>query len=85
MTPTAVTRPTTALESLVLRLRHLGKSPEGEAAPTAILWTDPDSQWLPLLAQLRQELPELLTLGEYSPDLRRGPAIWLRCAMERVL
>jgi hypothetical protein len=29
--------------------------------------------------------PYLLDLGDYRPDQRQGPAIWLRCAIERVL
>jgi hypothetical protein len=47
-------------------------------APAAILWTDADSQWEPLVSQLRQLMPELLTLGEYHPEEKTCPAIWLR-------
>jgi len=54
-------------------------------APAAILWTDADSQWEPLVSQLRQLMPELLLLGEYKPDEKTGPAIWLRCVIERSL
>ncbi|MBW2620773.1 MAG: BREX-1 system phosphatase PglZ type B [Deltaproteobacteria bacterium] len=54
-------------------------------APAAILWTDADSQWEPLVSQLRPLMPELLTLGEYNPDEKTGPAIWLRCVIERSL
>ena len=54
-------------------------------APAAILWTDADSQWEPLVSQLRQLMPELLSLGEYKPDEKTGPAIWLRCVIERSL
>ena len=54
-------------------------------APVAILWTDADSQWEPLVSQLRQLMPELLSLGEYKPDEKTGPAIWLRCVIERSL
>lgn len=28
---------------------------------------------------MQAELPELLRLGDYAPDKRTGPAIWLRC------
>ena len=28
-------------------------------------------------------MPELLTLGEYKPETRTGPATWLRCVIER--
>jgi hypothetical protein len=54
-------------------------------APAAILWTDADAQWLQLVIQLRPLMPELLTLGEYNPDEKTGPAIWLRCVIERSL
>ena len=30
-------------------------------------------------------MPELLSLGEYKPDEKTGPAIWLRCVIERSL
>lgn len=54
-------------------------------APVAILWTDADSQWEPLIGQLRPLMSELLTLGEYNPEEKTGPAIWLRCVIERSL
>ena len=54
-------------------------------APAAILWTDADSQSEPLVSQLRPLMPGLLTLGEYNPDEKTGPAIWLRCVIERSL
>ena len=54
-------------------------------APAAILWADADSQWEPLVSQLRQLMPELLSLGEYKRDEKTGPAIWLRCVIERSL
>jgi hypothetical protein len=49
------------------------------------MWTDAKSEWLPLLEQLKARLPQLLVLGEYVPDTRTGPAIWLKCAMQGVL
>jgi hypothetical protein len=30
-------------------------------------------------------MPELFTLGEYNPEEKTGPAIWLRCVIERSL
>jgi hypothetical protein len=54
-------------------------------APAAILWTDADAQWEPLVGQLRPLMPELLTLDEYNLDEKTGPAIWLRCVIERSL
>jgi len=43
-------------------------------SPAAVLWTDA----CPLM-------PELLTLGEYIPEEKTGPAIWLRCVIEKLL
>jgi hypothetical protein len=53
--------------------------------PAATLWTDVDGQWQPFVSQLRPLLPELLTLGDYYPEEKTGPAIWLRCVIERML
>jgi len=53
--------------------------------PAAILWTDKDSQWLSLANKLRTSLPHFLTLGNYEPDIKQGPGIWLRCMIARTL
>lgn len=54
-------------------------------APIAVLWPDPERLWEPTVALLRQRLPHLITLGEYQPELRQGPAIYLRCLIGRQL
>jgi len=54
---------------------------EVQAAPACILWPDRDRQWEAVIPLLQSELPELLILGEYHPEKRTGPAIWLRCAI----
>jgi hypothetical protein len=64
--------------------------PEGVVPPVALLWTDADGEWLSLLPQLRAFFPELFTLSyegrqPYDPVLRIGPAIWLRCVVDRTL
>ena len=61
--------------------------PNDADKPAAILWTDRDSQWRRILPRLRGLMPQLPTHGlrKYSPDGRSGPAIWLRCAIDRVL
>jgi hypothetical protein len=56
-------------------------NPDLQVAPACILWPDRDRQWETALPQLRTELPELLTLGDYAPEQRTGPAIWLRCVI----
>jgi hypothetical protein len=52
--------------------------------PAAVLWTDRERQWEPLLPRLREALP-LLTLGQYDAGTRTGPSYWLRCAIARAL
>jgi hypothetical protein len=56
-------------------------NPEVEVAPACILWPDRDRQWEAIIPRLQRELPELLILGDYQPDTRTGPAIWLRCVI----
>lgn len=75
----------TLAEALWNSLSAAAVSPEGVAAPVAILWTDPDAQWRPLVAELSKSFPELYTLGEFIPGKRVGPAIWLKCVVERTL
>ena len=60
-------------------------NPNDAEKPVAVLWTDHDSQWRPILARLRVLMPQLLTLGVYEPEDRTGPSIWLRCVVDRVL
>ncbi len=59
--------------------------PDGAEPPAALLWTDPDGQWRPLIPALMKALPELYALGAYAPAERRGPVIWLKCVVERTL
>ncbi len=75
----------TLLDSVLQGLDASTRCASSEVAPTAVLWTDAKSEWLPLLEQLKARLPQLLVLGDYAPDTRTGPAIWLKCAMQGVL
>jgi hypothetical protein len=52
-----------------------------QVAPSCILWPDHDRQWEEIIKSLLNELPELLILGDYNPEMRTGPAIWLRCVI----
>lgn len=64
-------------------MTHAARHNPGDVvAPAAVLWTDADGQWCPLARQLRGLMPQLLTLGDYAPATRTGPAIWLRCVIE---
>ncbi|TWX52635.1 BREX-1 system phosphatase PglZ type B [Colwellia hornerae] len=53
--------------------------------PAAILWTDIECQWQSAMPAIKQYLPELVELGEYKPEERIGPAIWIKCAIAGVL
>lgn len=46
-----------------------------------VLWPDKERQWEKAISVLKQEMPCLLSLGQYDPEARIGPAIWLRCAI----
>ena len=56
-------------------------NPDIQSAPACILWPDRDRQWESAVPLLLEALPELAVLGEYAPEKRSGPAIWLRCAI----
>ena len=56
-------------------------NPDVQVAPACILWTDGDRQWEKIIPRLQVELPGLFILGDYLPEKRIGPAIWLRCVI----
>ena len=53
--------------------------------PEVILWPDPERQWESVVPKLQERLQELLVLGDYEPEKRRGPVIWLKCMVARTL
>ena len=76
----------TVIESLIRSLESAARyNPNDVVPPSVVLWTDHDSQWLPIIPQLRHLVPQLLTIGAYSPENRTGPAIWLRCVLDASL
>ena len=78
--------PATVVEALAASLEAASAcNPDDAEPPAAVLWTDRDSRWRPIVPQLRALVPQLLTLGEYAPEERTGPAIWLRCVIDRAL
>jgi hypothetical protein len=77
--------PNTLLDALQLSFAAALRSPDGVADPVALLWTDADGQWRPLIPTLRKLVPQLFVLGPYVPDERQGPVIWLKCIIERTL
>ena len=56
-------------------------NPDVQSAPVCILWPDGDRQWETVVPRLQNEMPELFQLGDYAPDKRIGPAIWMRCVI----
>jgi len=73
----------TPLDALIAALEDSASyNANAEAPPRAILWCDEAREFSPLLPLLRDRLPQLLTLGDYDPGSRTGPAIWLRVAAE---
>lgn len=70
------------IEHLVKTLRNSAIfNPEVQVAPSCILWPDKDRQWEAVIPRLQSELGELLVLGDFAPENRVGPAIWLRCVI----
>ena len=81
-----LTSHTTLLEAVRKSLEQAGRSAPGDAiAPAALLWCDPEGEWKACVSLLYPHLPQLHLLGEYDPEKRTGPAIWLRCVIERTL
>ena len=72
----------TVLDRLISSLRDRGTPLDGQERPAAILWTDPKSEWLPLVDLLLGRIEELLVLDDYQPDRRAGPAVWVRCVVD---
>ena len=73
-------KPTTVLAALIARLKDQAKrfNPTLESAPVAIIWTDEKREWESVLPRIKEALPELFSLGDYAPDERTGPGVWLR-------
>ena len=70
------------LDHLVRAVRNAAVfNPEVQVAPSCILWPDRDRQWKAVIPVLQAELSELIILGDFVPEQRIGPAIWLRCAI----
>lgn len=73
------------LDAISASLAVATRSPEGVADPVALLWTDAEGQWRPLLPALQKACAHLYVLGDYTPAQRTGPAIWLKCVVDRAL
>jgi hypothetical protein len=76
----------TIIDNLRDSLRSAGRfNPDDVVRPSAIVWTDADRQWQPVISQLLILMPEVFILGEYQPEKKTGPAIWLRCVIDHTL
>lgn len=72
----------TVLDALIVHIRKAGDhNRAAEVAPAVILWPDRERQWEALLPALRVAMPELYTYGNFVPEQRSGPAIYLRCIL----
>ena len=84
--PSSITDAATLLDAFAVAFdRAATYNERSRVAPAAILWTDAKEEWTPLLPQLRERFPHLLTLGDYDPSTRTGPAIWIKCMIGRTL
>jgi hypothetical protein len=84
--PEVITTATTPLDALERAFNRAATYNErSRVALIAILWPDEKEEWTRLLPRLRERFPQLLTLGEYDSDKKRGPAIWLKCMIARTL
>jgi hypothetical protein len=70
------------LEALVQALKEAAKFNRSvQAQPEAVLWTDAERQWQLAVSALSAVGRPILTLGDYAPEKRQGPAVWLKCAL----
>lgn len=73
-------------ERLIISLRNAAKYDSGNLVnPQVVLWPDSEKQWEVIIPGLQKKMPELLVLGEYKPEQNKGPAIWLKCMVAKVL
>lgn len=61
-----------------------GNSHTSEPA-AAVLWPDKEGIWHAALPLLLKLMPSLFVLGQFDQEQRRGPAIWLKCAIAGAL
>lgn len=87
MTPSAPTQSAVGnvLDHLIEQLRARDIALDGQERPAAILWTDPKAEWQPVIEALQTQVEELLVLGNFAPESRIGPAIWIRCLVDQTL
>jgi hypothetical protein len=77
--------PKTLADALAAAFESVARTSDGVEPPAAILWPDLDGQWRALLPILTRVVPSVFILGEYRPAERTGPAIWLKCIVDRMI
>jgi hypothetical protein len=79
-----VSEPVKVVEHIAAALRQACSFNHNDrVAPAALLWPDKGSEWRPVVARLAKTMP-IVMLGEYDGE-RSGPAIWIRCVVDRTL
>jgi hypothetical protein len=79
-----MTEPVTVLQHVEVALRRACSFDHNDRVPpAALLWADKEAVWRPVVARLGASLP-VVTLGDYDGE-RTGPAIWLRCVVDRTV
>jgi len=74
------------IDSLVNSIKEAKKyNSNTQIAPAAVLWTDKERQWEPVINKLQELLPELVILGDYDPEKMTGPVIWIKCVIAHTL
>ena len=62
------------MEALIQSLKAASaQTPNDAAQPVAILWTDRDSQWQPVIPPLRRHMPQLLALIAVGTPVSQCP------------
>lgn len=71
----------TVLDSVVDCVRAaLTNDPNVRVPPVALLWPDEGAQWKRVIDRIAEHLP-VVSLGDYHPTARCGPAYWIRCVV----
>lgn len=77
---------TTVLDRLIDSIKKASAfNQTTQVSPAAVLWTDKERQWESVVPSLKVAFPHLLILGEFAPEAKTGPAIWLKCMVARAL
>src|SRR5690348_14487619 len=86
MSATATSSMRTLIGALTDALQDATSYNRGEmVSPAVVLWPDKEQQWAKLVPLLRHQMAQLLTFGDFDPEARTGPAIWIKCMVARQL